>query len=215
MVGMVKQALTRACLENGITVRRRLARPKATRLNHSHAAGNQVVVTNQTSSKMIGPDGNPANFDTGSRMILTSQMGEHKSSWVGERSDDESVCARQVATFSRHRAHTGSSYPEIKGALGVSDRIERLGGAHCPMLTRPWPCRLARLISSPALASARDQGSKNKVQVDTGAAGKSSLSKEQLKVAFTIDVSLFLPFVSLPNCLSCQDFQEKGRVRDV
>lgn len=38
----------------------------------------QVVVTSQTSTKMVGPDGNTANFDTGSKAILTSQLGKLK-----------------------------------------------------------------------------------------------------------------------------------------
>ncbi|KAG8883011.1 hypothetical protein FRB97_007385 [Tulasnella sp. 331] len=39
-------------------------------------ANPKVVITSQTSTRMIGPEGSSANFDTGSRAVLVSQLGE-------------------------------------------------------------------------------------------------------------------------------------------
>ncbi|KAG8992262.1 hypothetical protein FRB90_001054 [Tulasnella sp. 427] len=53
ILGTVKQALTRACLENNIT----------------------IVITNQTATKLVGLDGSVANFNTGAKAFLASQLG--------------------------------------------------------------------------------------------------------------------------------------------
>lgn len=53
ILGTIKQALTKACLENGVT----------------------IVITSQTATKLVKPDGSVANFETGSKAILASQLG--------------------------------------------------------------------------------------------------------------------------------------------
>lgn len=69
----VKQILARICSSLDISVLLRICASSSLLLIR---LDKQVVITNQLATKLLTPDGSPANFDTGSRAVLVPQLGK-------------------------------------------------------------------------------------------------------------------------------------------
>ena len=70
----VKQILARICSSLDISVLLRACASSPSLL--LIRLDEQVVITNQLATKLLTPDGSPANFDTGSRAVLVPQLGK-------------------------------------------------------------------------------------------------------------------------------------------
>ena len=70
----VKQILARICSSLDISVLLRACASSSSLLLIRF--DEQVVITNQLATKLLTPDGSPANFDTGSRAVLVPQLGK-------------------------------------------------------------------------------------------------------------------------------------------